>query len=232
LIPYRKTITEFLKKIDDHVLVPVNLGAYASIKEAKRLLAPDAIGFSSFDAGTSDLDVLNDPEKPCYGQFGGQYSFMVNFTLTEMVAKHLGMKVSEIEPQKEYVGRCLATNVMSLMDLLATHPRCHALKGWEQDSLILQTIHALNESYQSPYQRLLEFPISGDITKEHSETLQCILQSLKSDGVPDTIAYLTEEELTTALQELEAIGYDRDTIQSALQAPAQNVDYYHHFLKP
>ena len=78
---------------------------YASIKEAKRLLAEDAIGFSSFDAGTADLDVLNDPEKPCYGQFGGQYSFMVNFALIEMVAKHLGMTVSEIEPQKEYVGR-------------------------------------------------------------------------------------------------------------------------------
>lgn len=232
MIPYRKTINEFLKAIDEHVLVPVNLGAYASIKEAKRLLAPDAIGFSTFDAGTADLDVLNDPEKPCYGQFGGQYSFMVNFALAEMVAKHLGMNVSEIEPQKEYVGRCLATNVMSLMDLLATHPRGHAMKGWEQDRLILQTIRALNETYQSPYQRRIEFPMPGDITNENRETLECILQSLKSDGVPDTIAYLTEEELTTALQDLEVIGYDRDTMQSALQAPAQNVDYYHHFLQP
>jgi hypothetical protein len=140
--------------------------------------------------------------------------------------------MSELEPQKEYVGRCLATNVMSLMDLLATHPRCHALKGWEQDRLILQTIHALNETYRSPYQRRIEFPLSDDTGQDNRETLQGILQSLRSDGVPDTIAYLTEEELTTALQDLEAIGYDRDTIQSALQAPAQNVDYYHHFIKP
>jgi hypothetical protein len=235
MIPYRKTITDFLKKIDEHVLVPVNLGAYASIKEAKRLLAPEAIGFSSFDAGTADLDVLNDPEKPCYGQFGGQYSFMVNFALVEMVAKHLGMKVSEIEPQKEYVGRCLVTNVMSLMDLLATHPRSRALKGWEQDTLIVQTIGALNESYQSPYHRTIEFPefpLSTDIPPDARQTLQRLLASLKKDGIPDTIAYLTEEELTTALPDLEAIGYDRDIIQSALQAPAQNVDYYHHFLKP
>ena len=235
MVPYRKTISDFLKKIDEHVLVPVNLGAYASIKEAKRLLAPEAIGFSSFDAGTADLDVLNDPEKPCYGQFGGQYSFMVNFALVEMVAKHLGMKVSEIEPQKEYVGRCLSTNVMSLMDLLATHPRSHALKGWEQDTLIVQTIGALNESYQSPYHRTIEFPefpLSTDIPPDGRQTLQRLLASLKKDGIPDTIAYLTEEELTTALPDLEAIGYDRDIIQSALQAPAQNVDYYHHFLKP
>src|SRR5512141_2827468 len=61
-VPYRKTITDFLKRIDEHVLVPVNLGACATIREAKRLLAPDAIGFSSFDAGTADMEVLNDPE--------------------------------------------------------------------------------------------------------------------------------------------------------------------------
>ena len=59
------------------------------IKEAKRLLAPHAIGFSSFDAGTADMNVLNDPEKPCYGQFGGQQSFMVNFALAEAVAKQM-----------------------------------------------------------------------------------------------------------------------------------------------
>ena len=232
MIPYRKTIADFLKKIDEHVLVPVNLGAYASIKEAKRLLAPDAVGFSAFDAGTADLDVLNDPEKPCYGQFGGQYSFMVNFALVEMVAKHLGMKVSKIEPQKEYVGQCLATNVMSLMDLLATHPRSHVLRGWEQDKLIVETIGALNKTYESPYHRAIEFPLSTDIPEDGRETLQRLLASLKQNGIPDTIAYLTEEELTSALQDLEAIGYDRDIIASALQAPAQNVDYYHHFLKP
>ena len=231
-IPYRKTITDFLKKIDEHVLVPVNLGAYASIKEAKRLLSPESMGFSSFDAGTADLKVLNDPEKPCYGQFGGQYSFMVNFALAEAVAKHLGMKLSTIEPQKEYVGQCLATNVMSLMDLLATHPRSHALKGWQQDELIVQTIHALNQTYHSPYRRTIEFPLSPDTPADARQTLQGLLSSLKQEGIPDTIAYLTEEELTTALQDLEAIGYDRDIIQSALQAPAQNVDYYHHFLKP
>ena len=36
------------------------------------------------------MNVLNDPEKPCYGQFGGQYSFMINFALVEAVAKQLG----------------------------------------------------------------------------------------------------------------------------------------------
>lgn len=230
-IPFRKTITEFLKNIDEQVLVPINLGAFASVKEAKRILSPGAIGLSSFDAGTADLAVLNDPEKPCYGQFGGQYSFMVNFALIETVAKHLGMNTSEIEPQKEYVGQGLGTNVMSLMDLLATHSRSYALKGWEQDQLILQTMIALNKTYRSPYRRTIEFPLSGDILPDRRAELQSMVESLEENGVPDTIAYITEEEISAATHDLEAIGYDRYVMQSALQAPAQSVDYYHHFLR-
>ena len=104
-VPYRKTIVEFLQAIDQEVLVPVNLGAFATLKEAKRLLVPDAVGLSVFDAGTGDMKVLNDPEKPCYGQFGGQYSFMINFALVEAVAKHLGFKQINLEAQREFVGR-------------------------------------------------------------------------------------------------------------------------------
>jgi hypothetical protein len=218
-----------LKRIEEHVLVPVNLGACATLREAKRLLAADAIGFSSFDAGTGDLKILNDSDKPCYGQFGGQYSFMVNFVLLDAVARHVGFKTSDIEAQKEFVGRSLNTNVMSLMDLLATHPTSSDLKGWEQDRLVLQTIRVLNETYQSRYRRSIDFPLSTT-PAENREELQGIIRSLKLDGVPDTIAYLTEEELMAASNDLEAIGYDRYLMQTALLAPPQGVDYYHHFL--
>jgi hypothetical protein len=227
-VPYRKTITEFLKSIDEHVLVPVNLGACATIKEAKRLLAPDAVGFSAFDAGTADMNVLNDPEKPCYGQFGGQYSFMINFALVEAVAKHLGMGNVRLEPQREFVGRSLNTNVVTLMDLLATHPSAGPkLQPWEQDRLVLQTIKALNETCQSPYSRALEFPLRKDLPPEERETLNGLLLSLKRGGIPDTVAYLTEEELAQAAKDLEAIGYDPDTVGIALTAPPSPVEYYH-----
>src|SRR6185295_11137764 len=155
-VPYRKTITDFLKRIDEQVLVPINLGAYATMKEAKRLLAPDAVGFSSFDAGTADMNVLNDPEKPCYGQFGGQQSFMVNVALTEAVAKQLEAGTMIVESQREFVGRSLGTNVLTLMDLIATHPSAGtSMALWEQDRLMLKTLRALNETYQSPYARQL-----------------------------------------------------------------------------
>jgi len=232
-VPYRKTITDFLKPIDEQVLVPVNLGAYATIKEAKRLLAPDAIGFSSFDAGTEDMDVLNDPEKPCHGQFGGQQSFMVNFALAEAVAKQLEAGTMTMESQREFVGRSLGTNVLTLMDLIATHPSAGtSMALWEQDRLMLKTLRALNETYRSPYARHLDFPISFEMPPEERETLQALVRALTSTGVPDTVAYLTEEELSLASKDLEAIGYDPQSFMIALSAPPSPVDYFHCFLRP
>ena len=227
-VPYRKTITEFLKPIDDQVLVPVNLGAFATLKEAKRLLAQDAIGFSAFDTGTADMKVLNDPEKPCYGQFGGQYSFMINFALVEAIAKHLGMGQVALEPQREFVGRSLNTNVITLMDLLAMHPSAGPkLQAWEQDRLVLRTLKALNETCESPYSRMLDFPLGKNLPPEERETLNGMLLSLKRTGIPDTVAYLTEEELTQASKDLEQIGYDPDTVSIALTAPPSPIEYYH-----
>ena len=232
-VPYRKTVTDFLKRIDEEVLVPVNLGAYATIKEAKRLLAPDAIGFSSFDAGTADLNVLNDPEKPCYGQFGGQLSFMVNFALAEAIAKQLEAGTMTIESQREFVGRSLGTNVLTLMDLIATHPTAGTRMAlWEQDRLMLKTLRALNETYRSPYARHLDFPIPVGVPPEEREALQALVRSLSPTGIPDTVAYLTEEELTLASKDLEDIGYDPQSFMIALTAPPSPVDYLHCFVRP
>ncbi len=227
-VPYRKTITEFLKPIDEQVLVPINLGAFGTVKEAKRLLAAGAVGFSAFDAGTADMKVLNDPEKPCYGQFGGQYSFMINFALVEAVARHVGVRQVSLEPQREFVGRALNTNVITLMDLLATHPSAGPkLKAWEQDRLVLKTIRALNETYESPYSRKLDFPLGKDVPPEERETLNGMVLSMKRAGIPDTVAYITEEELAQASKDLEEVGYDPDTVSIALSAPPSSIEYYH-----
>ncbi len=228
-VPYRKTITAFLKEIDEEVLVPVNLGAFSTLKEAKRLLASGAIGFSSFDAGTADLKVLNDPDKPCYAQFGGQHSFMVNYALTQAIADHLGITGALIESQRDYVGRSLGTTVVSLVDLLATHPKAGSLTPSEQDRLVLKTIQALNTWYESPYQRRLDFPLRRDLAAEERDALQGLLLSLKRDGVPDTIAYLTEDEIMRALPELESLGYEREPVRFILAPPARPVDYFHYF---
>jgi hypothetical protein len=211
----------------------VNLGAAGTIREAKRLLASDAVGFSSFDAGTADMGVLNDPEKPCYGQFGGQYSFMINFALLEMVANHLNVPAVTVEQQREFVGSRLHTNVITVMDLLACHPLAGTkAEPWELDRLAIHTISALNASYQSPYERTLDFPLRGEMPVAERAALQAILSSVSRRGVPDTVAYLTEEELSRAQKDLEQIGYDRESIQMVLGAPAAPIEYCHFFFRP
>lgn len=231
-VPFRRLITDFIKFIDSEVLVPINVGAAASLKEAKRLLSADAIGFSAFDAGTADLSVLNDPEKPCYNLLGGQFSFMVNFALLEDVARHLSSRELKIESQKEFVGRSLGTNVMSLMDVLASHPRLPEGEQWDVDRFILKTIEAINSGYQSPYNRKIEFPIPSNMPDSQRKELDQLLGSLQPTGVPDTIAYLTEEEVLGVSGKLEELGYERETLRAVLQAPPQPVDYFHFFYVP
>lgn len=232
-VPYRKTVTEFLRRIDEQVVVPVNIGAFVTLKEAKRLLAPDAIGFSSFDAGSTDLKVLNDPDKPCSGQFGGQQSYMVNFPLVEAVGKQLGVGKLTVESQREFIGCSLGTNVLTLMDLLATHPSAGTkMEAWEQDRLMLQTIRALDEVYESPYERKIEFPLRADTPAAERAGMQALVDGMKLTGVPDTVAYLTEEELTAASRNLEEIGYEPHSFLIALTAPPSPVDYFHLLMRP
>jgi hypothetical protein len=144
------------------------------------------------------------------------------------VAQRLGIKHATLEPQREFVGRSLNTNVITLMDLLATHPTAGPkLQPWEQDRLVLKTIRALNETFESPYQRRLEFPLGVNMPTEERETLGAILRALKDNGIPDTVAYLTEEELARAQKDLEEIGYESDAISMALSAPPSPVEYCH-----
>ena len=225
-VPFRRLITDFLKLFDEELLMPVNVGAAASLKEAHRLLAPDALGFSSFDAGTADEAVLNDPEKPCYNLVGGQFSFMVNLALLEDVAKQVGGKQVTVEAQKEFVGESLGVNVMSLMDVLASHPDLPK-EPWEIDRLILKTVEVVNAGYASPYERTIDLPLSPETPEETRRELEQLLAQQAKHGVPDTVAYLTEEEVMKAADQLEELGYDRSILQAALMAPPQPVDYFH-----
>lgn len=226
-MPFRRIIAEFMKAIDEEALVPVNIGAAVTVKEAKRLLVPEGIGFSSFDAGTVDRMVLNDPDKPCYGLHGGQFSFMVNFALLKEISSFTGGQPGTMESQKEFVGRSLGTNVISLMDLLASHPNQPRGDQWEVDFLILKTLSALNKTFTGAYQRKIEFPIHPEMPSDKRRDLEALLSTLKENGVPDTVAYLSEDDVLRARTDLEELGYDHYGMQAAFAAPAQPVDYHH-----
>jgi hypothetical protein len=227
-VPYRKVIAEFMKPIDDLVIVPVNLGAFATIKEARRLLAPGG-RLTSLDAGTDNMEVLGDPDKPCYGLHGGQYSFIVNFVLCAAVARHLGSQEITIEPQREFVSRMLGVNVLTVLDLLQVFPTPGRMKPWERDRVLLKILQALGQGYRSPYQRKIEYSLSPQTPEAERLELESILNGLPLSGVPDTIAYLTEEEVLRAITDLEGLGFDRESVQALFSRPtanARDIDYY------
>src|SRR3989442_335726 len=225
-VPYRKTITDFMKQIDELVIVPTNFGAFATIKEARRLLAQGG-RFTSRDAGTPDRAVLSNPDKPCYGLYGGQYSFIVNFALCDEVARHLGVREIAIEPQRQFVSRMLGVTVLTVVDLLEAYPSLGRLKPWERDRLILQTLKAVGRGYRSPYHRPIDFPIQAEIPDPQRRELQALLESLPPTGVPDTIAYLSEEEVLGALPHLEALGFEAGRVQENLgKGPPRDIGYY------
>src|SRR5213593_3710033 len=155
-----------MKQIDELVIVPANFGAFATIKEAIRLLAPGG-RFTSLDAGTPDRAVLSDPDKPCYGLYGGQYSFIVNFALCDEVARHLGVKEVVIEPQRQFVSRMLGVTVLTVVDLLEAYPSLGRLKPWERDRLTLQTLRLWTEATAPPIAAPLSSP-SGPRFLTHS----------------------------------------------------------------
>ena len=103
---------------------------------------------------------------------------------------------------------------------------------WEQERLILRTIAALNKTYESPYATPMEFPVRGDVPAHEREEVLALAQELKPSGVPDTVAYLTEEELMRAANALEEVGYDSQAFQIALTAPPAPVDYFHLSIRP
>ena len=225
-VPYRKTITDFMKQIDELVIVPANFGAFATIKEAQRLLAPDG-RFTSLDAGTPDKTVLSNPEKPCYGLYGGQYSFIVNFALCDEVARQLGLTEVTVESQREFVSRMLGVTVLTMVDLIEAHPSLGRLKPWERDRLILKMLKVLDMGYRSPYRRAIDFPIRAEVPDPERKELQAVLESLPPTGVPDTIAYLSEEEVLEVITELEALGFVRARVQETLAVgPRRDIDYY------
>ncbi len=230
-VPFRRLITDFLKLFDEEVLIPVNVGAAAVLKEANRLMAPDALGLSGFDAGTMDEAVLNDPDKPCYNIVGGQLSFLVNVALLEDVAKQVGGHV-RVESQKEFVGRNLGANVMSFMDVLAAHPNVPRGGQWEVDRLIVKTIEAVNTGYASPYERTIVLPLAPDTPDEPRREMERLLERQAGRGIADTVAYVTEEEVMSVAGQLEALGYERHGLHAAFMAPPQSVDYFHFRMMP
>ena len=98
----------------------------------------------------------------------------------------------------------------------------------------MKTLKALDGRYRSPYSRTIDYPIGPDTPEPERAGLETLLKGLPATGVPDTIAYVSEEEVLGAVTDLEALGFERARIQAALAADARrDIDYYRFsFLTP
>ncbi len=225
--PFAKTLQYHVQNFKDEIPMPINTGAFSALKKAKELLAPDNQGYTGFDYGMLEVKDLNQEGRPYFNLYGGQYTFMVNFPLLEEVGREIGFSEVSREYQNEFIKRNLDSDVAGVVDLVQHHPHIANLPGWERDILMLRTLQALNTVYSSPYTGKLEYPpMEGTPKKQRKQIIQ-LAKNLSARGVPDTVAYVTKEEVFAALKPLMKLGYREKDIQAAFHSPPPPVSFIH-----
>ncbi|HIE42279.1 MAG TPA: hypothetical protein EYP95_03450 [Nitrospinaceae bacterium] len=225
--PYAEILQAHAKEFKDEIPMPVNMGAFSTIAKAKELLGPGNFGYTSFDYGMKTMQDLNQEGRPYFNLYGGQYTFMVNFPLLENMGRSIGFTNITSEYQNQFVQNDLGSIALSLVDLMQHHPRVVEMPPWDRDILMLSTLHALNTVYRSPYQGKLLYPVMEGTPKKQRKQIVQLAKNLSGRGVPDTVAYVTREEVLAALKPLRKLGYREKDIESAFNSPPPPVSFVH-----
>ena len=225
--PFAETLKAHAEEFKDEIPMPINTGAFSTIKKAKELLGPINFGYTSFDYGMKTLKDLNHEGRPYFNLYGGQYTFMVNFPLLENIGRSLGFADITREYQNQFVAKDLGSDVVSLVDLVQNHPHVASMAPWDRDVLMLSTLNALNTVYKSPYSGKLNYPAMEGTPKKQRKQIAQLAKNLSSRGVPDTVAYVTREEVLSALRPLRKLGYREKDIQTAFQTPPPGISFVH-----
>jgi SAM-dependent MidA family methyltransferase len=215
--PFGDIVARHMEPAVEGIPMPINIGAFATLGRAHGLLNKRSQGYCSFDYGMLTRDELNREGRPYFKLYGGQYTSMVNFPLLEEVAKKVGFSSVTTERQQDYVGRSLGENVISAVDLVQMHPQVGRLAPWDVDILMLQTLHALNSNYRSPYTHKMDYPPMPDTPKKQRKQISQLAEKLSPRGVPDTVAYITRGEVLSAMKPLRKLGYREKDLQAAFQ---------------
>jgi len=225
--PFFKSLIKHCDNLKDGIPTPINIGAFSALKKAKELLVEGSLGYTGFDYGMLELKDLNQEGRSYFNLYGGQYTFMVNFPLLEEVGREIGFSEVLKEHQNEYVKHNLETEVVGVVDLVQNHPQLSQMPGWDRDILMLRTLHALNTVYHSPYPGKLDYPPMPDTPKKQKKIILQLAKSLSKHGVPDTVAYVTREEVFTALKPLRKLGYREKDLEASFQSPLPAVSFIH-----
>lgn len=225
--PHADIILEQMPQIGDDIPIPINIGAFETLRQARRLLSPDGQGYSGFDYGMFSINELNREDRPYFNLYGGQYTFMVNFDLLGKVGKAIGFQTVEKIHQREYVGQNIGEKLLSVVEILQTHPDIAEMPPWERDILMLSTLHAINGVYKSPYKRQMQYPVMEGAPKKHRKEIARLTEALSPTGVPDTVAYVTESETFAVIKQLKRLGYAEKTLRQTFQHPEQAISFAH-----
>ena len=225
--PFAETLKTHAEEFKDEIPMPINTGAFFAIKKARELLGSVNFGYTSFDYGMKTMQDLNQEGRPYFNLYGGQYTFMVNFPLLENIGRSLGFTQIIREYQSQFVKKDLKSDVVSLVDLVQNHPHVPSMAPWDRDILMLSTLNALNTVYRSPYSGKLNYPALEGTPKKQRKQITLLAKNLSSRGVPDTVAYVTHDEVLAALKPLRKLGYREKDIQSAFQSPPSAVSFIH-----
>lgn len=225
--PEADVLDAHFQKIDDRIPVPVNIGAFKTLRQAFGILAPDSMGYTGFDYGMLGLRELNQVGRPYFKLYGGQYTNMVNFPLLKDVGEAVGYTSIQLLPQRDFVASDVNEPVISAVDLVQAHPKIRRMEPWDVDLLMVQTLAALNGFYRSPYKQKLDYPpVEGTPKKQRKRLAEAVAQLSKA-GVPDTVAYVTRQEVEHAQTALRKIGYQPEDIEDAFDAPPPPVAFAH-----
>jgi SAM-dependent MidA family methyltransferase len=229
--PYGEVILKHLDRLAEEIPVPINTGAFKTLVQAKQLLAENNRGYTSFDYGMLSDHELNWPGRPYYKLYGGQYTSMVNFPLIAEVAQAVGFTDVQLEHQHDFVGRNLSENVLSALELVQVHPKISRMEPWDADLLMLQTLQALNASYQSPYKGKMDYPPMPGTPKKQRKQIAELAKNLSATGVPDTVAYITEREVAESTGRLKKLGYGERDLKNAFDQSTQPIAFSHMTLR-
>lgn len=223
--PFGDIIRNQMTRVAENIPVPINIGAFDALRQAHRLLSKDGQGYTGLDYGMFSINELNQEGRPYFNLYGGQYTFMVNFELLGEVGKAVGFKSVEKELQRSYVGRHLQEKLMSVVEIVQTHPQIAEMAPWDRDTLMLSTLHALNGTYRSPYKRKLSYPIMDGTPKKQRKQIAQLVETLSPTGVPDTVAYVTEGETLGVIKQLKRLGYAENELRRVFLHPDQVISF-------
>jgi len=90
---------------------------------------------------------------------------------------------------------------------------------------MLETLNALNKVYKSHYQSRMKYTSMEGTPSSQQQQIKKLVGQLNIDGVPDTVAYVTEKEVRQVSSDLALLGYHDQRYIPLFQGPTEPISF-------